>query len=246
MHRLPDLTLQDMALCGRALRTAGKGAASMEEAAGRVTSYLYEELTDPEGNRANVLARFYKTHPFAGLEEGLQEFASRQAGGELAPDTRCLTLLSTFGEETAWCSRHRSRSHRTIPLPSAQAVEQAPMIAQLVRQLGLDVSLVVRPAPELLVDQHQHSFNVFYVEEAAGSPYIPAQADFVEPYGVRSVLGFGGLLPNGDLYAVILFVRVTVPRPTAQMFQPLALATKLAILPFTRGPVFGPADALDA
>ena len=43
--------------------------------------------------------------------------------------------------------------------------------------------------------------------EAAGSPYIPAQEDFVQPVGIRSVLGFGGMLPGGDIFVVILFSR---------------------------------------
>lgn len=215
----------------------------MEEVAGRVASYFYDELRDGEGERATVLSRFYKTHPFGSLDPELQAFARASAGGDLDPETRCLTLLATVGDEEEWCSRHRSRGHRAIPLPSAEAVDQAPMIARLVRQLGMDVSFVVRPAPDLLMDRHQHSFNVFFVPEAAGSPYIPAQEEFVVPYGVRSVVGFGGLLPNGDLYSVILFVRVPVPRPAAEMFQPLALATKLAILPFVRGPVFAPQAA---
>jgi hypothetical protein len=79
---------------------------------------------------------------------------------------------------------------------------------------------------------------VFYVSEATGSPYIPAQKEFVEPYGVRSVVGFGGLLPEGDLFAVILFARVLIPRDTAEMFKPLALAAKLSVLSFAKGPIF--------
>jgi hypothetical protein len=229
-----------MALCSGRLRRAGEGAESLEEAAERVLRLLYEELGDAEGRqRACVLVRFYKTHPYAELEPGLQDFAREILGGANLPDeTRCLTLVSTIGDEPSWCSRHSSVAHKAIPLPSREAVERSPMISQLVLQLGIDIATVVRPDPAILLDHHQHNFNVFHVSEAAGSPYIPAQQEFVVPYGVRSVVGFGGLLPSGDLYAVILFTRVPVSRETAEMFKPLALAVKLAILSFISGPLF--------
>lgn len=242
-HRLPLLTLQDMALCCGNLRRAGDGAASMEEAAGRITRFLYDELADGEGRqRACLLVRFYKTHPMQDLDPALRAFAQEISPGEAAlpVTTRCLTLLSTVGDEPAWCSRHASEGHRAIPLPSSEAVERLPMIAQLVRQLGIDIAAIVRPDPAIFVDSYQHTFNVFHVLEAAGCPYIPAQESFVLPYGVRSVIGFGGLLPTGDLFAVILFARVAVSREVAELFKPLALAAKLSVLPFGNGPLFSP------
>lgn len=239
MYRLPELSLQDMALCSGRLRRAGGGTACFEEAADRVVRFLYEELGDAEGGeRACLLVRFYKTHPYAELHPELQAFARGVGGDGLEAETRCLTLISTIGDEPSWCSRHQSMGHQAIPLPSPEAVERSPMISQLVRQLGIDIATVVRPAPAIIVDSHQHSYNVFHVLEAQGSPFIPAQKEFVEAYGVRSVIGFGGLLPAGDLFAVILFARVPVSRETAEMFKPLALAAKLAVLSFAKGPLF--------
>ena len=51
------------------------------------------------------------------------------------------------------------------------------------------------------------TYNVFHVPEAFDNPLIPAQEDFVLPYRIKSVLGFGGLLPSGDIFAVILFLK---------------------------------------
>jgi hypothetical protein len=96
----------------------------------------------------------------------------------------------------------------------------------------VDVSRIASPDPKLIVDQDQRSFNVFHVEEARGSPYIPAQERFVVPYGIASVLGFGGALPSADLFSLILFSRAQITRATAELFKPLALAIKLALLPF--------------
>jgi PAS domain S-box-containing protein len=115
-------------------------------------------------------------------------------------------------------------------------VERAPMIASLLRQMGFEAAL--NPDSNLILDADQHTFNVFHVEHAQGSPSIPAQADFVRPFGIRSVLGFGGLFPGGELFTVIMFSRVLIPRHTADMFRTIALWVKLALLPFARGPVF--------
>lgn len=49
---------------------------------------------------------------------------------------------------------------------------------------------------------------------------------------MKSVLGCGGQLPDGNLFAIIAFSRVTISRETAETFKPLALAAKLALLPF--------------
>jgi hypothetical protein len=117
-------------------------------------------------------------------------------------------------------------------------VGRFPMISQLIRQLGMNVATVVRPAPSLMVDVREKTYNIFYVPEARGSPHIPAQRDFGEPHGIRSVLGFGGLLPEGDLFAVILFTKVVVPPETACLFPTAALSIKAALLSHVGGTVF--------
>jgi hypothetical protein len=53
-------------------------------------------------------------------------------------------------------------------------------------------------------------------------------------YKVRSVLGFGGILGPGDLYAVILFSRVPIERKTSELFTAVALDLKLSLQPFVR------------
>jgi hypothetical protein len=89
------------------------------------------------------------------------------------------------------------------------------------------------------VDSANKEFNVFHVVEAKGSPYIPAQERFVEPYAIRSVLGCGGALPGG-LFALILFAKTSIPGETARLFQTLPLSVKLSLLPFAGKAVFAP------
>ena len=83
------------------------------------------------------------------------------------------------------------------------------MIAQLIEQLGLSVSSVVRPEVGLILDTEGRKQNVFYVAEALGSPHIVAQEEFVGPYRIASVIGLGGLITTGDMFALIWILGVT-------------------------------------
>jgi hypothetical protein len=224
--------LPDMTRCGIDLRRMGAGSTSMEETASRVVRYLYEGLRDPSRERtACALVRMFVTIPFESLEDEQQSFAAKILGKTPdRPTMKCLTLLATAGDLPDWNSRHTSRGHQALPLPSAEAVSRSPMIAQLIRQLGVEISTFLADS-SLLIEAGQHTFNVFYVGNAVGSPVIPAQDEFVVPYGIRSVLGFGGLLPSGELFATILFSKTYIPREVADLFKTLALNVKVALLP---------------
>jgi hypothetical protein len=152
--------------------------------------------------------------------------------------TKCLTLLATAGEEPHWNYRQGSTGHQGIPLLDQGFVHRAPMILQLIQQFGLEVSKVIETVPTLITETPHKAFNVFYVPTAVGSPYIPAQQEFVEPYGVQSVLGFGGLLPSGELFAVILFSKVPIPLETASRFRWLSAYVRIAMEGFDRAHTF--------
>lgn len=231
-------SLSRMIECGAALRRLGEGARAMEDVAERAVGWLHDRFEDPEtGARCCPLVRFYTTRPLAELEPDVRLLARRLAPG--APEgTRCLTLLATRGALRPWNSRRRSRRHQVIPLPSAAEVERLPMVSQLLRQLGLEAEELISPDPRLLLDLSERTYNVFHVPEVLGSPWVPDQEDFVRRFGVRSALGFGGVLPFGDLFAVVLFSRAPIPRPSAERFRTLALHLKVALLPFAGGPVF--------
>lgn len=231
MYSLSKLTLSEITRLGSSLRTAGANAPHMEASAQAIVKGLFEGLEDGHGTRAASLVRLYKTHPYSTLEDGQKEFARAILGSTPTPELRCLTLLATVGEQPTWNRRESSAGHQAIPLPSESTLERLPMVLRLVQQLGIDVEQVVRPDARLMLDLEQRSFNVFHVERANGSEFIPAQ-DFVREHRIESVLGFGGLLPSGDMFAVVMFTKVPVTRHIADLFKPVALNVKLALLPF--------------
>jgi hypothetical protein len=145
-----------------------------------------------------------------------------------------MVLLATTGEEQQWRSRSTSSGHKAIPLPSEEAINQIPMFLPLIEQFGMKVDMLIKPDPKFLLDLEQRAYNVYYVPEALGNPYIPAQKGFIIPYRIRSILGFGGLLPSGDMFAVPMFFKVPVSREVADLFRPISLNVKIAILPFEK------------
>jgi hypothetical protein len=112
------------------------------------------------------------------------------------------------------------------------------VVSQLLEQFGLDLGVHLSNERSLLLEIEQHSYNVFLVPEALGSPYIPAQEEFVVPNKIQSVLGFGGLLPSGDIYAVLMFTRVKISKATADIFRNAAMNIKVALLPFLGHSIF--------
>jgi hypothetical protein len=228
---LGRFTLADMVRCGRALRRLSRP--SLEETAEAIVRYLYKHLWDRDSEgHACVLVRFFKTHPYCDLSPELARFAqSLMPDVSLGPETRCLTLMATAGDEPAWNSRRNSRRHQAIPLPSEAALNDIPMISQLLLQLGLKSTDLLAPHPEIIKDLDHKTFNVFHVPAVLNSAFVPAQKDFVVPYGVESALGFGGILPDGDLFAVILFSKVPISTETAAMFRTIALNVRMAVLP---------------
>ena len=232
---LRTFELHDMLRCGLDIRRASRDAPSLESAADTIVRYLFGAFRDPESGEPQLaLVRFYKTHPYCELEPDLR-LVAQIALGEAPRDEgiKCLTLMGTAGVEEDWNDRRRSRRHRAIPLASVSMVHRAPMIAQLLEQMGIDVEHLVQPDPNVVPDSEGRTYNIFYVEKALGSPFIPAQVEFVRPFGIESVLGFGGVL-RGEMFAVVMFARVSIPPTVANRFRNIALEVKAIAHPIER------------
>lgn len=228
-----EFTVGAMLRAGIAIRRAVRGVDSLEGAAEVITRYLYDHCVNSSGQRSCAMVRFYKTHRYGALEPALQEFAAEQlAGIKSRADMRCLTLLATAGDEPAWNSRRLSQGHQAIPLPTAERVRAAPMIMRLIEELGVDVESLVSDGEARVQGTDSRTYDVFYVEEARGSPFIPAQTEFVERYQIESVVGFGGVLRSGELYAIILFSRDTIPARCAARFRTIALDVRSSLFAF--------------
>jgi hypothetical protein len=238
---LARLRFADAVTVGQQLRRCNARSSREDDAAQCVAEYLYDIFRDPVTNSPDcALVRCFQTHPYADLPAEAQAVARRALNGDTpAPGLRCMVLLGTRGIDAAWNRPETSVNHQVIPLVDAVAVHGMPMVVRLLEQMGLEAADIVGPQTKRLMEGSQYrNFGVFHVETALGSEHIPNQQTFVEQYGIRSVVGMGGLLPSGEIFAVILFARVVISPEVAALFRTLALSVKLAFLPFAPNEVF--------
>ncbi len=238
MFDVTNFSLKDMTQCGLALRDMGNGARSMEETTNRIVHYLNDHLTDATGQKVCALTRFFITMPYRELDDDNRHHAQKLLGG--VPDNahlRCQTLLATVGTEPAWNDRRQSDYYKNLPL-TPEILADNPMYAQFAESFGVVMDYSVTPDPELIAELEQTRYNVFHVLDARNSEYVPDQMDFVIPYGIRSVFGFFGMLPSSQVFSVVIFTRVIVPRDIVNYLKTLAFNVKLAILPFDEVAVF--------
>ncbi|MEG4486822.1 histidine kinase [Microcoleus sp. D2_18a_B4] len=231
MYDITLFTPQDMAKCSLVLRQLGRNTASMEASSQKIVNYIYRHFCDSQtGENTCALVRLFKTHPYGELEDSLQQSARRlMKGNSPAADMKCWTLLAAAGTEPQWNSRHTAAENTAIPLVSTKLVAQMPAISEIIRQFGLDIPTFLGIERERFLQLESAVLNIFHVSEAKGSPFIPEQNSLIIPYQVKSVLGFGGLLPSGSVFAVVIFLKVKIPHSTAEMFKDLALSVKTAL-----------------
>ena len=224
---LSHLSLADAVELGSRLRTASMGATSMEQVAVTVVRLISEATVSETDEASCVLVRCFVTIGRSRLPGHLARVVEPYEDDD--HDDQFLVLLATEGIEAEWCDRRRSQHHQVIPLAGNATSVTFPMVIRMFRQFGCPVpSLASHGAA--FVEPAEHAFGVFHVEDASGGSAIPNQ-DFVAKYRVASVVGVGGRLPAGEVFAVLIFSRDPIDRQVAELLQPLAMSIKLAFLP---------------
>ncbi|MBI3925046.1 MAG: hypothetical protein HY319_05860 [Armatimonadetes bacterium] len=210
-----------------------KACGSVEESCALLCSALYEQCRAPGGGASLVLSRVYLALPFSALDSGGARFVRENFGVDPAPSDLFLALLGTRGDAPEWCDRKLSRGHRAIPL-NRHTATTVPMLARCFQQIGFDLDTILQAEEGIHLEGLSRSFGVFHVEDALGSPYVPAQDEFVKPYGVKSVVGSGTMLPNGAISIWIGFARQPIERGSALPLVPMMPAFWQLVHPLYR------------
>lgn len=198
---------------------------SIEEAYQKLAKTMFNACRTDKKENALVLSRIFHSFKYQSLPTNLQKTAKNTWSDVCQHDSRLLVLMGTYGIETEWCNRTQSEGHKTIIL-SNETISNIPMVARLIQQLGFDIGLVIgkndkeKNDKEINLDVLSNTFGVFYVADAENSPYIPAQ-DFVSTYGVKTVIGTGVMLPQGDICVYIGFSRAFIDQKVAANIAPL-------------------------
>ncbi len=188
-------------------------ARSFEELSQEFAEYIYKELTQPDGTSAMALVRVFRISKLAELRQELRDLAVSQFPDE--PDDAWVTLMGTYGEEPAWRNRRESTGHQVFPARS----DFTPMLGAAFRQLGLRTP---DAEGDLQLKGDTVGQHYFHVPNAVGSPHIPAQDDFVVPYGIQSVVGIGETLITGAEYMALAFSKVKIDNNLAAVFNEIS------------------------
>lgn len=224
------LTMVDACHAVAQMRHLAAASASVEEFAQRAMMALHSLFGAAHGTGSEiVLARCFVTRSAGALGPRDREYASAAVEGGIDDQTLCLVLAGSAGEEGRWNDPQRSTRYRAIPITAPQFATQFPMFSEVFRQIGLVVKKEHgRSVLEMRVPGT--GCNVFTVPVAKGSPYVPRQADFVERYGVTSVIGCGGMSHEGEYFVTVLFLRTPISQDAVQLFRLFALALQLGFV----------------
>ncbi|MCX6611393.1 MAG: hypothetical protein NTW74_11150, partial [Acidobacteria bacterium] len=240
---LDSFDIAAMALLGPAVRNCAQGLSGANEAAQRIVQLLDEVMKMPGSDEAALaLARIYLTKTYGKLDATEAAFARNLAGCELHSDTVCLTLAGSAGRHENWCDPKKSRGHLAIPLLSVEEVLALPMVWRLFEQLGIDVEFLLSRKLVENSKLRESGLDVFHIEKAEGSRWVPGQ-DFVRDEAVQSCFAIGGVLPDGEVFSLLLFSKVAIDSKAATALRPLALNIEIALLPYLG---FGRADEAEA
>lgn len=200
---------------------------TLNAAAQELARRLYEQFQE-----SVLLARVFVTVPFSSLPAWDQIFVrglavSVGAKGEVKPETTVLSLVGTWGQESEWCNRRHSKGHAGIPLISSNFVAGIPMIARLLKELGISIDCLDKGDKSIVVETTGSSVGLFFVEDAAGATddagrkIISAQ-DFVATHGAKSVFGASAAYAEGPMIVIVVFCRDMLSRTLAENFSKLA------------------------
>jgi hypothetical protein len=233
----PAWGLSDVVAYSTGVREATAGATVMEEAATQMVRYLRRAFRTTEGRPAFALGRFFNTAPWEDLPPDLRAVLRPPGSTEPEPaGVRAAVVLGSDGDEPGWNDRRDSPGMQVTLLDSVEAVTENPLVAALVRELGIDPGTFIGRPPATDPGARTH-FGLLHIEDANDSGRVPIQ-EFVAEYGIRSIVGFGGVLPTGNVFSVVLHSRVPIDAEAAALLRIIGLSVKLALLPFATEPMF--------
>jgi hypothetical protein len=208
-----------------------KACRCLADAAQKCVDILYGQLAESAPLiRVFATVRFHELSGFDRLK-CIDQAAAHGVDRLLGSKTFVLSLLGTRGVQPGWNDRTKSHAHLSTPLVSSEFVESIPMIACLMKEMGIGVDWLDTQDAQIVVHQRGRTAGMFYVEDARtvtdarGRLVVPAQ-DFVEENKLKTVFGVGGVYPNGTFVSVVFFTRTVLTRADIERFIPLVHAFK--------------------
>lgn len=234
-HNIRETTVEIIESLDNHIAQVVQSCASLEEAAQRVTNFLFEVYED-----SIMMIRFFATIPFHQLPVSTQRAANTLAEAEgitalMRDDTPVLTLLGARGG----VEMQNVKLSFGIPLVSPEFIASIPMIAELLTELGFPVNGQKRMRPGI---GKNGDFETTSISFLSGIFYVPDAQHAVNARGekiisavdriaacssdilskVQTIFGIGGAYIQGSFMTIIVFSRESLDRKTVELFMPVA------------------------
>jgi PAS domain S-box-containing protein len=195
---------------------------SFEEITQELMRVLYSSFVTDGRRSPFVLARFFKSCAYDKLPDDIKNYIhNNESKTNFISSNKYLTLLGSFGELDNWKNRYLSKNYKAFPIHDERLLDKFPMLSAVFDQMGINLSHLKQTDKSIIIKDYHRQYSVFCIENAEGSNLIPKQAEFVRPYSVKSVFGFGGTYSTSNVYAVIIFSRERLSKEDAQLFLSL-------------------------
>ncbi len=214
---------------------------SLEAAAQELTRILHSSFVIEGEKNPFVLVRFFKSCSYRELPVNIKKYIhDKELKENLSEDNKYLTLLGSYGELDNWMERKLSVNYKAFPIHDEHMLAKFPMLSAVFEEIGLKLPHIKETDKSILIQDYHKQYGLFCVENAEGSKLIPKQEEFVKPYSVRSVFGFGGIYSTSNVYAVLIFSRERLNKKDARIFLSLNPAIKQTTLAHEiTGNIFG-------
>lgn len=181
---------------------------NMEDLAQVICQDIYHNFRISNDRSAFALFRIFRLGQHDDLPWAWRELA------DPAVDTM-LMLMGTAGIEAAWNDRLQSQSHKVIPIDD----NLSPMFKAAFEQTALDPRLSTE-LEALAVDTFT---NYFHVEVVSDNDAVPDQEQFVKPYNIASMVGFGSRFLSGAAYLAVGFSVQPVSPEAVRRFSEMTI-----------------------
>lgn len=226
---LQDLTLDDVIPCIIRIRAMAASTTRVECFAQDVMAYCQALFVQRQSGDAEVvLSRCFVTQTYGELSSDVRDYVE----GGFREDCvgiqgTYLILMGSAGVVPGWNDPSLSSRYRAVPLGASDFSTRFPMFAECLRPEWIRRTSTTQCDDSLTIDSMGSGLQMFCLSEVEKSAFIPAQKDFVEPYGVKSALGCVGRCGPDRYFFVIMFVRTGVSKEVMELLRLVALAIRV-------------------
>jgi signal transduction histidine kinase len=226
-HGLQSLSLAQLFACCRHLRAVS--GATEDERAGVMLRYLFENLVTPGGEPACALLRLFKVEPYRSLPPALRALVKADLADREPPsDAVFVRLLASVGAASPSMDPATCTGRLFQVSAQGEVANRSPILSWVLDERRIRLARAV--AGERLADvaDRRGIKGLLHIEHPVGSGMVPDQ-DFVRRGGIRSVVGCAETLPRGNGFGFVLYSKVPVGAPVAQLLRGAVYSMRLGL-----------------